>query len=112
MMKLPMRTTFRTFLYVMLLGCLTLGAALIAPTAVRADNNKNHKKQHYKRYYDRNGRDYHEWNENENRAYRVYLQENHREYREFRIVRRPQRQEYFGWRHSHPDTTLFKVEIR
>ena len=112
MTKPTLRTTVRTFLYVVLLGGLMLGAALIAPTAVRADNDNHHKKQHYKRYYDRNGRDYHEWNENENRAYRAYLLENRREYREFRVVRRPQRQEYFGWRHSHPDNTLFKIEIR
>jgi len=89
-----------------------LGAALIAPMAVRSDNDNHHKIIHYKRYYDRDGRDYHEWNEHEDRAYRAYLLENHREYREFRIVGRPQRQEYFRWRHQHPDNTLFKVEIR
>jgi hypothetical protein len=55
------------------------------------------------RYYDRNHRDYHEWNDNEDRSYRVYLGERHRDYREFRLTTRRQQSDYWNWRHSHPD---------
>lgn len=107
------RTNARTFLSIsMLLGILMLGAALIAPVAARADNDNHDKKQQVQRYYDKKHHDYHEWNENEDRAYRSYLQENRRDYREFRVVQRPQQQQYFGWRHDHPDSVLFKVETR
>jgi hypothetical protein len=90
------------------LGGLLLGAALIAPLAVQADD-RNHQE---KRYRDRDGRDYHTWNSNEDRAYRQYLVEQHRDYRDFNRVKRNQQQQYFTWRHTHPDTTLFKLEIR
>jgi len=79
-----------------------IGATLMSSAAIGAE----------RRYYDRDGHDYHSWNDHEDRAYRAYLQERHREYREFRVVRRPQQREYFRWRHTHPDNSLFKVEIR
>jgi len=86
-----------------------LGAVLIAPIALRADNDH---KQQTKRYYDKKHKDYHEWNDNEARAYRSYLQENHQDYRDFRTVKGPQQQAYFGWRHDHPDSVLFKLEVK
>ncbi len=93
----------------LILSSLLLSTAfLIAPVAARADD----KHRQDKRYYDRQARDYHTWNNDEDRAYRAYLMENHRDYREFRVVKRNQQTEYFRWRHSHPNTTLFKVEIR
>ena len=71
----------------------------MAPVALKADDD-HHK---VRRYYDRDARDYHEWNEHENNAYRRYLQEQHRENREFHRLNRNQQHEYFRWRHSHPD---------
>ena len=87
---------------------LVLSAALIAPLAVKADDD------HYRerRYYDREHHDYHVWNDHEDRAYRVYLGERHQEYREWHKVNRSHQVEYYRWRHEHPDHTLFKVEIR
>ena len=55
------------------------------------------------RYYDRNHHDYHEWNEGEDRSYRVYLGERHRDYREFRLTTAHQQSDYWNWRHHHPD---------
>ena len=91
-----------------ILSGLLLGAALIAPVAVRADDNRNREKQ----YYDRDGKDYHTWNSQEDRAYHAYVGEQHQQYREFKKVKPVHQQEYFKWRHEHPDDTLFKVEIR
>src|ERR1017187_5847198 len=68
-----------------LLGGLLLGTALIAPIMVRADGDDHpYNKQYYehKRYYDRDGRDYHVWNAQEHNAYRFYLNDQHKEYRE------------------------------
>ena len=92
----------------LILTAFVLSAAFIVPVAVRADD-RNHQE---KRYYDRSGHDYHTWNNNEDRAYRQYLEEQHRDYREFHRMRRGEQQQYFGWRHTHPDNTLFKIEIR
>ena len=89
----------------LILTALFAGATLIAPGTMMAEG-------HEKRYYDRDGRDYHTWNDHEDRAYRVYLGEQHREYRDFRKERAIQQNEYFRWRHEHPDNTLFKIEVR
>ena len=91
----------------LVLSALLLGPALITPMAVRADD-RNHQE---KRYYDREGRDYHTWNNQEDHAYRTYLQEQHRDYREFRRVKPNQQTEYFRWRHQHPES-LINVQVR
>ena len=83
-----------------------LGVAWLVPVAGMAQEHQE------KRYYDRDGRDYHTWNDHEDRAYRAYLGEQHREYVAFPKVKRSQQTEYFRWRHQHPDNTLFKVEVR
>jgi hypothetical protein len=112
LMNTSKRSTVRTFLSVsVLLSFLMLSTAWFAPVAARADND-NKKQQQNKRYYDEKNHDSHEWNDNENRAYRSYLQENHQEYRDFSKVKAPQQQAYFGWRHEHPDSVLFKLDIR
>ena len=90
----------------LILSALFVGATLIAPMAMRADDHDD------KQYYDRDRHDYHTWNGQEDRAYRVYLGEQHRDYREFNKAKAAQQREYFKWRHEHPDTVLFKVEIR
>ncbi|MCU1338578.1 MAG: hypothetical protein JWO19_4159 [Bryobacterales bacterium] len=90
----------------LILTALFACATLSAQVAVRVGAHQD------KRYYDRDGRDYHTWNGQEDRAYRVYLNEQHRDYRAFPKTRAVQQREYFRWRHEHPDNTLFKVEIR
>jgi hypothetical protein len=92
---------------ILILTALFASASLIAPVAMRADDHHNDR-----RYYDREGRDYHTWNGQEDKAYRVYLGEQHRDYREFNREKAARQREYFKWRHDHPDHVLFKVEIR
>jgi hypothetical protein len=55
------------------------------------------------RVYDEPHRDYHRWDRNEDRVYRVYLTDNHREYRDFNRLDKKQQEEYWAWRHSHPN---------
>jgi hypothetical protein len=74
------------------LSSLLLVAALAGPSAGCAA-----------RIYDEPRQDYHHWNGREERAYRVYLAERHREYREFGRLERRDQEEYWEWRHSHPD---------
>jgi hypothetical protein len=58
-----------------------------------------------RRYYDRDRRDYHAWNEAESRAYRHWLMEERRErrYRELRRLNAEQQRAYWRWRHEHAD---------
>ena len=89
------------------LSVLLVSACLLFPLALQAQDRHDER-----RYYDRYHRDYHTWNNQEDRAYRVYLGERHRDYREFHRERRDRQREYFVWRHQHPDSALFKIEIR
>jgi len=91
---------------ILILSTIFAGAVAIAPVAARADDH------HEKRYYDRDARDYHTFDDKEDRAYRVYLSEQHRDYRAFKKNKATEQQQYFKWRHDHPDHMLFKVEIR
>jgi hypothetical protein len=88
----------------LILGGLMMAASLIAPVAILAEDNHHGER----RYYDQDGRDYHYWNDNEDRQYRSYLVEQHRAYVPFVKVKVRNRQEYFKYRHEHG----FKVEVR
>jgi hypothetical protein len=76
---------------------LLLSSSLLMPVASFAEVHH--------RYYDRDRRDWHEWNEQESRAYRHWLLEERREhrYREYRRLKARQRREYWRWRHEHAD---------
>jgi hypothetical protein len=87
----------------LILAGMCIAASLIAPVVVTAEEHHAEK-----RYYDRNGRDYHYWNDGEDRQYRAYVVEQHRQYVPFVRVRPRERQEYFRYRHEHG----FKVEVR
>jgi hypothetical protein len=87
----------------LILAGMCMAASLIAPVVVTAEEHHGEK-----RYYDRNGRDYHYWNDGEDRQYRAYVVEQHRQYVPFVRVRPRERQEYFRYRHEHG----FKVEVR
>ena len=83
-------------------SALLLSAALLAPLAVKAADDEHRDKNEH-RYYDRSNKDYHVWNDRENENYRRYLQEQKREYREFNRNPRRDQENYWKWRHAHPD---------
>ena len=55
------------------------------------------------RVYDAKHKDYHDWNENEDRAYHQYLNEKHEENRDYGKLTREKQTEYWEWRHQNPD---------
>jgi ribulose kinase len=99
-----------------ILSTLALGAALIAPVALKAQDESRKTTTttttttESKRYYDPDEKDYHQWNDQEDRAYRLYLQENHRDYVEFPKVKTTEQREYWRWRHGHPNSVIIKNE--
>lgn len=88
-----------------------LAAALLAPPGIMAaygphgqdGREEHHQREEQRRYYDREHKDYHHWDDSEDHAYRNYLAEQHREYREFSRNTRARQQAYWNWRHEHPD---------
>ncbi len=99
-----------------LLGGLMLGAALMAPVALKAQEESKKTTTttttttETKRIYDPVEKDYHVWNDQEDRAYRIYLQEIRRDYVEFPKVKTTEQTEYWRWRHGHPNSVIFKSE--
>jgi hypothetical protein len=91
-----------------LVSSLFLAAALVAPSGIMATSafaqpaqDEHHDKDH--RYYDEEHKDYHDWDAHEDAAYRKYLKEQHRTYRAFDKMQAKEQQEYWHWRHDHPD---------
>jgi hypothetical protein len=76
---------------------LLLAAGLGSPLMVRADDHDA------KRYYDKQHKDYHQWNENEERHFSVYLGEKHVTVHTWDRATPREQQEYWNWRHVHPD---------
>jgi len=72
--------------------------------ALRSPPGQNRREaSDWQRIYDRDRKDYHDWNESEDRAYRRYWQGRHRAYRDFSRLNRREQSHYWSWRHSHPD---------
>ena len=88
-------------------GSLLLGASLLAPMGVKAADftPSPRAEEHVRRYYDREHRDWHNWDDHEARAYRHWLMEERREhrYQEYARLRRQRQAEYWRWRHAHLD---------
>jgi hypothetical protein len=81
----------------------TLGAALIIPFAVAQDHDHG--------IYDKHHKDYHQWNDHEDRAWHIYWQERHHAVIDWDRASARDRQRYWDWRHRHSDTVL-KIDIR
>ena len=90
---------------------LTVPTAFAAARPAQDDHDKEHAKKEAKvdkaqkklRVYDAKHKDYHDWNENEDRAYHRYLNEKHEEDRDYGKLTREKQTEYWEWRHQNPD---------
>ena len=84
-------------------AALFLAAAIAAPLSVMAAPAPPEEAAVQVRVYDRNHRDYHNWDDRENHAWGVYLTSNHRNHYEYARANRREQDRYWAWRHSHPD---------
>jgi hypothetical protein len=80
---------------------LFLTAALAAPVSMIAAPVPQDGVQ--VRVYDRDHKDYHNWDDHERHAWGVFLTDNHRKDHEYAHANRKEQSEYWNWRHSHPD---------
>ncbi len=77
-----------------------LSAALVAPVAVIAAPQDAAVQV---RVYDKDHKDYHNWDEHEQAAWARFLAEKHRKDHEWAKANAKEQAEYWNWRHSHPD---------
>jgi TPR repeat protein len=95
-----------------------LVAVLLLPLEIRAANlqqdrhqsrkvalaDEDKRERNEKRYYDRDRKEYHTWDQREDSAYRRWMkEERHRSYRPFETLNAKEQREYWKWRHEHPD---------
>jgi len=98
-------------------GLIFLGAVLVLPVTPHAgwlsaasnfqsdrhdDRDRDRKVQ---KYYDREHKDYHLWDDHERRAYRHWLEERREAARDFAKLQRKEQKENWKWRHEHPGET-------
>jgi proteasome lid subunit RPN8/RPN11 len=88
----------RTHRYI---STLFLAAALATPVAILAAEPQNASLQ--VRVYDRDHKDYHNWDDNEARSYTTFRADHPKYNATFTKTNRKQQSDYWGWRHSHPD---------
>jgi len=89
-----MRRTFRIIPSLALAATFAMPVALLATPAPAPQDA---------RYYDRDHKDYHQWDDHERAAWGRFLAENHRKDHEFAKANRREQNEYWAWRHGHPD---------
>jgi len=80
---------------------LFLSAGLMAPVSIMAAPPQDVGVQ--VRVYDAGHKDYHNWDDNENRAWGQYLANNHRKAHEYKKAPKREQSQYWNWRHEHPD---------
>ncbi len=90
-----------------LLTAIGAGIVITLPTSVLAQDHDHD--DH--RFYDRGHKDYHEWNDHEDRAWHMYWEQRHRPYIAWERANERQRQRYWAWRHEHSDAILH-IDIR
>jgi hypothetical protein len=82
---------------------LALAAALAAPVSISMVSTAQAQVGVNVKIYDRDHKDYHVWDDREDKAYRAYLVERHREYVPYAKIKREDQRGYWNWRHEHPD---------
>ncbi len=93
------------FLNSVLLCAALMAPIALAPTALQAQD------RNARSYHDKQHNDDHQWNGQEDKAYRIYAKQNHQKYKDFSKLKEEDQQNYWGWRHEHSDD-LLKITIR
>ena len=89
-----------------LLSAALMASIAVAPRVLRAEDQKA-----ASTYHDKQHNDDHQWNGQEDKAYRLYAKQNHRKYSDFSKLKEEDQQNYWNWRHEHSDA-LLKIEIK
>jgi hypothetical protein len=85
-------------------GSLIVGAALLAPTAALAAAPIIPTQAAVQvRVYDEKHKDYHAWDDHENAAWIRFQDEKKWKHHDWAKANKHEQEQYWDWRHSHPD---------
>ena len=91
------------------LSSLVLMGALAAPLVLQAQDRDDHQdrndRNNNQRVYDRQHKDYHQWNASENRTYQQWYGQNYngKANRNYNQLHRKDQDAYWNYRHQHGD---------
>jgi hypothetical protein len=91
-------------------GTFFIAASLLAPTIALASGQVAVEVGPH-RYYDRDHRDWHNWDDHETFAYRAWNTGRNHPYVEWNRLNNRDQRAYWRWRHQHPDADL-QVNVR
>jgi len=92
-----------------LLTSVVLSSALLAPIGAMAmprpqdDHERHEQEEREHRVYDPYHKEYHNWNQKEDEAYRHWLEDRHEAYVDYQHLDRKKQREYWKWRHEHEE---------
>ena len=95
----------------LILSSFLLTAGLMSPISARLHaatqddraREESKKEDSKKRVYDRDHKDYHNWDDRENRSYEEFRRDHPKYNEDFFKADSSQQSEYWKWRHEHPD---------
>jgi hypothetical protein len=68
------------------------------------ETGRGYETGNHRAYYDSKHRDWHQWSDQDNQSYRRYEEEHHRDNRDFSNSSEREQEQYWNWRHKHPDS--------
>ena len=82
-----------------------LGMPLVnaKPVIAMQDHEEHDRDRDNRRVYDPDHKDYHAWDDREDRVYREWLETRHRAYVDYEHLKHKEQREYWNWRHSHEE---------
>jgi hypothetical protein len=84
------------------IASLFLAAAFVVPASIMAVPVPQ-KASVQIRVYDKDHKDYHNWDDNENHAWGQFQTENHKKPQDFKKAKKTEQSQYWNWRHDHQD---------
>jgi hypothetical protein len=84
-------------------GTVIFSFALLSSLPAQAQDREHRDNEKTQRYYDRQTKDWHNWDEHEAQNYRRYQEEKHLQNRDFSRLKKSQQDDYFRWSHQHSD---------
>jgi len=96
-----------------LFGTLVVSGILAMPAVSLASGQtqNDHDQSNAHRYYDQNHKDYHNWDDKEDRAYRMWVADQHRKDVALDTLAPRDQAAYWTWRHAHSDAVL-KINVQ
>jgi hypothetical protein len=93
------------------IASLFLTAAFVVPVAMMAAPAPQRASVQL-RVYDSSHKDYHNWDDNENRAWGQYLTDNNRKPHEYRKAKKSEQTQYWNYRHDQSDGNRARSDDR